>query len=354
MEEINYANDNIENVRNQIKESYPKDLVLFLTENPLADEAFYLKRELKGYKKALKTLKKDTAFNNLSEVNEDTPRFRNFFFRITESCKFFKLRLKELQQPKQPESLDLLDITKSTHGNSENPFVIDLVKNYFDLRLESQRFDIDLKQSFKMFLIRKQKSLKQTDFISKKEFFGKFKAYVYSLGHSIISIQSQLEEIEDFKDKAGISLPTFWKHKGKFSNEILKIEDVNLILEIVSDLLLKSNQSQQTKTNKPKKTLLEFIHNIEDKEAFLQDLKNTFPTEIGKAIKGIIDLLKKDKYLIHNDREFSDVVNAIKIFFNRDIGSVQGIRDAKNTDDKIFIEPIELKLNPLIIKHKTT
>lgn len=153
----------------------------------------------------------------------------------------------EIDQSKQHEPLDLSDITKSTHRISENPFVIDLVKNYFDLRLESQRFDIDLKQSFKMFLIRKQKSLKQTDFISKKEFFSKFKAYVNSLGHSIISIQNELEEIEDFKDNVGLSLETFWKHKGKFRNEILKMEDVNLIIEIISELLLKSNQPQQTK-----------------------------------------------------------------------------------------------------------
>jgi hypothetical protein len=111
---------------------------------------------------------------------------------------------------------------------------------------------------------------------------------------------------------------------------------------------------QHLKPNKHKKSLSEFIQNVNDKEAFLQELKITFPTEIGKSIKAIIDLLKKEKYLIHNDREFSDVVNAIKMFFNRDIGSIQSIRDAKNTDDKIFREPIELKLNPLINKHKTT
>ncbi len=126
------------------------------------------------------------------------------------------------------------------------------------------------------------------------------------------------------------------------------------LLEIKDLFATYLEQPKQPKSFKPKKTLVEFINNINDKEAFLQDLKITFPTEIGKSIKAIIDLLKKDKYLIHNDREFSDVVNAIKLFFNRDIGSIQSIRDAKNTDDKIFKEPIELKLNPLIIKHKTT
>lgn len=162
-------------------------------------------------------------------------------------------------------------------------------------------------------------------------------------------------------------------HKGSYTQN----EKINLELESIENLVfnktaykilknryieyLKNKHSitevtQQfdNKPKKPKKNLSEFIHNIEDKEAFLQDLKNTFPTEIGKAIKGIIDLLKKDKYLIHNDREFSDVVNAIRVFFNRDIGSVQSIRDAKNTDDKFFIAPIEQKLNPLIMQHKTS
>jgi hypothetical protein len=465
MEEINYANDNIENVRNQIKESYPKDLVSFLTENPLADEAFYLKRELKGYKKALKTLKKDTAFNNLSEVNEDTPRFRNFFFRITESCKFFKLRLKELKQPEnaiieaneyvllilnsyfdaqeslgnepdfidlvkdlfqqtilrvgkkqekenlmtpyefnsriyfaltammqcgfnddwettnstkfmrienivkdikrpisriefknigdwieelisikepqqlEPEPLDLLEITKSTHGSSENPFAIDLVKNYFDLRLESQRFDIDLKQSFKMFLIRKQKSLKQTDFISKKEFYSKFKAYVNSLGYSILSIQSQLEEIEDFKDNAGISLETFWKHKGKFRNEILKIEDVNLILEIISELLLKSNpkpqQTEPGKKLKPKsKTLNEFFKDGTAPE-IIKSLQNNYKDYNGKKMAYLIYLLHKEFNLINYS--LRGIKDSRKRFVNeftgKNLKNIEGINKIFNPND---------------------
>lgn len=167
----------------------------------------------------------------------------------------------------------------------------------------------------------------------------------------------------------------FTQRMEKYKESYTQTEKINLEIEYLENLTinktdykilkdrykeyLKSKQTppQQPETKKPKKpkkSLFEFIHNIEDKEAFLQDLKNTFPTEIGKSIKAIIVLLKKDKCLIHNDREFSDVVNAIKIFFNRDIGSIQSIRDAKNTDDKIFIEPIELKLNPLIIKHKTT
>lgn len=409
-------------------------------------------------------------FDNLNINDYEDFELRVYKFRNCMQNIITELNLKAIDKHKtthKPETLDLLDITKSTHGISENPFVIDLVKNYFDLRLESQRFDIDLKQSFKMFLIRKQKSLKQTDFISKKEFFSKFKAYVNSLGHSIISIQNELEEIEDFKDNVGLSLETFWKHKGKFRNEILKMEDVNLIIEIISELLLKSNQPQQTKNGimasnkieeainkvlkgewttfdfitcfkkvstademevffseldeafqlfelsyysppcsyidddgkiieevkkhyspfcveefesiynyykkqykqtknlylsdtstvekakpkKLKKVLFQFIHNIENKEAFSQELKKTFPTEIGKSIKAVIDILTTEKILIYGTKEFKPLFEELQKHFNRDIGTYNSVQNVKIVD-KETTETINKKLNPLIIKYK--
>ena len=55
----------------------------------------------------------------------------------------------------------------------------------------------------------------------------------------------------------------------------------------------------EVKPKKLKKTLFEFIHNIENKEAFSQELKKTFPTEIGKSIKAVIDVLTTEKILIY-------------------------------------------------------
>jgi hypothetical protein len=172
-------------------------------------------------------------------------------------------------------------------------------------------------------------------------------------------IQNEIQKevrIEIFNNISYDDCSKFNSNMNTFLYEIENIiENQNIKVNGIKSITPEApKQTEAVKPKKPKKTLFEFINNINDKKAFLQDLKNTFPTEIGKSIKAIIDLLKKDKYLIHNDREFSDVVNAIEIFFNRDIGSVQSIRDAKNTDDKIFIEPIKLKLNPLIIKYKTT
>jgi hypothetical protein len=141
---INYANDNIENVRNEIKEAYLKDLVLFLKENPLADEVFFLKRELKNDKKALKVLKKDTAFNDLSKVNGDTPRFRNYFFRITERCNFFEIKLKELQEPQQGtiETVELKEFNYEVFFNKIDSFSSAQLRNI--IQKETNNFDVFL------------------------------------------------------------------------------------------------------------------------------------------------------------------------------------------------------------------
>lgn len=122
---------------------------------------------------------------------------------------------------------------------------------------------------------------------------------------------------------------------------------------ILNDLQAEQNRPQQLKVLKPKKALFDFIHNIKDKEAFLQDLKNTFPTEIGKSIKGVIDILNKEKILIYGTKEFKQLFGEIENHFNRNIGSYNSVQNVK-TVDKETTEIVLNKLNPLIIKYKTT
>jgi hypothetical protein len=121
-------------------------------------------------------------------------------------------------------------------------------------------------------------------------------------------------------------------------------------------LIGKQNTHQQPETNKPKKpkkTLFEFIHNIKDKEAFVLELKNTFPTEIGKDIRVIIDTLNEKSILIIGAREFKHFVEVLTLYFDRNIGEYQGIQN-KMIITKETSDPINKKLNPLIIKYKTT
>lgn len=116
------------------------------------------------------------------------------------------------------------------------------------------------------------------------------------------------------------------------------------------------NEPQQIETVKPKKlkkTLFEFIHKIEDKKAFKKDLKEQFPTEIGKSIKAIIDILSKEQILIYGTKEFKQLFEELENCFSRDIGTYNSVQNVKTVDAETT-DIILKKLNPLIIKHKTT
>lgn len=138
-----------------------------------------------------------------------------------------------------------------------------------------------------------------------------------------------------------------------------KIKQTRLIFpKIISFLETKKTefevlqQIEKVKTKKPKKTLLEFIHNIEDKEGFILGLKNTFPTEQGKSIKAIVLKLVDAEILIYGTKDFLQLYNELKIYFKRDIGTYQSINDVKTVDTETT-SIILKKLNPLITKHKT-
>lgn len=95
------------------------------------------------------------------------------------------------------------------------------------------------------------------------------------------------------------------------------------------------NEPQQTEIKKTK-SLEQFITNVENKQSFLKDLKETFPTEIGKSIKAIIDLLVSDNIIIYGTREFKQLYNQLKLVFDRDIGTYQSIQNVKEVDAVII------------------
>ena len=135
-----------------------------------------------------------------------------------------------------------------------------------------------------------------------------------------------------------------------------KKRQVDILDSYVSFLENKLNeQPQQIETSKPKpklkKSLIEFIFNIEDKEAFIQELKIMFPTEQGKSIKAIVLKLVEVQILIYGTKEFLQFYNELKTYFNRDIGTYQSINDVKQVD-KETSDTIYKKLNPLIAKYK--
>lgn len=104
--------------------------------------------------------------------------------------------------------------------------------------------------------------------------------------------------------------------------------------------------------NKQLKKLNDFVFNISDKVTFVQELKLMFPNEKGKTLKAIINILKVQNILIIGDREFKAFYDALKIEFNRDIGTYTSINDVKEIHEQITT-PIESKVKLLINKHKT-
>lgn len=102
-----------------------------------------------------------------------------------------------------------------------------------------------------------------------------------------------------------------------------------------------------------KKTQIQYYFlNLIDVDAFLNELKSTFPKEKGQKIRAIIDELKDEEILQIGEGEFAAFLRKLKENFKREIGEYQGIQNIKEVPELIKTE-INKKLKPLIIKHKT-
>lgn len=146
--------------------------------------------------------------------------------------------------------------------------------------------------------------------------------------------------------------------KLDYSNNTKTFTDSINFLNNLKDNLVQNkiniSKSKHEPQQKPTKTILDFIYNIKNKNAFLDELKTTFPTEKGKSIKIIIALLEKESILIIGSQEFKVFHGELTTSFNRNLGTRQSINDVKFEDiHQPTIDPIQKKLNPLINKHKT-
>jgi hypothetical protein len=197
----------------------------------------------------------------------------------------------------------------------------DLIPNFFDLALKNYLYE--------------QRLLLNTMFVEadQKEKFV------------LNEIEKVKRSIEGLKEDLKINIYLIRDNK---KNQIDILDSYHNFLK---NKLKELNQQIETSKPKLKKSLIEFINNIEDKEAFLLELKIMFPTEQGKSIKAIVLKLVEVQILIYGTKEFLQFYNELKTYFNRDIGTYQSINDVK-TVDKETIDTIYKKLNPLITKYK--
>lgn len=115
----------------------------------------------------------------------------------------------------------------------------------------------------------------------------------------------------------------------------------------------KENHIEEKSKKSSYKQLTEYFNNLTNVNDFLIELTQTFTTEKGKSIKFIIDELIKEELLVIPDRQMKNFIDVLQNEFSQNIGNISGI-NRKFNYDTLFSTPILTKLNPLIIKHKTT
>jgi hypothetical protein len=134
-------------------------------------------------------------------------------------------------------------------------------------------------------------------------------------------------------------------------NRILKQHlehNPNSIIEFKPACELTYGKEQPTGKGKPppEKPFHEYILH-EKNVQIAEQLKSEFKTEKGKSIRLIIEVLIKKKMLTIENRQRQKIYDAMKIHFNRDIGTKQSIFDykIKEISDRPDFESIEIRID---------
>jgi hypothetical protein len=115
---------------------------------------------------------------------------------------------------------------------------------------------------------------------------------------------------------------------------------------------------KESREKKNEKSIHSFFINLNDKEQFLEELRNKFDGQKGISFKILVKLLEEENVLVIESRRFKIFYNASCNFFLQDIGSYASINDKykHSVDEQEFykndIEAFSKKLRPLIIKYK--
>ncbi|KAF0202240.1 MAG: hypothetical protein FD170_1966 [Bacteroidetes bacterium] len=95
----------------------------------------------------------------------------------------------------------------------------------------------------------------------------------------------------------------------------------------------------------PAKTFPDYILHPQ-KKRIAEALKDTFTGEKGKTIRLMIEVLKNQPQplITYDNRQRQKIFDAMKLFFNWDIGSKQSIFDYKRFNDETDYKAIEVKV----------
>ncbi len=329
--EPNYSFNGIEAEIHQLKENFSKkDL----------SEIFIRKAQYIEYRnKTHKTFLSLAFF--IDELDEITKSLFDYF-KDTEQNEF---------EAFENKTIEVNSIEEAIQGfkQGQNKFIIPTPINETKARILKNLAD-------KLFF--------QIDQIADFEFEGKIYPNVKQKNNdSILTPENWEQYKEAFFEQRMTNYKESYTISEKIKLELETVEklpinktDYKILIDRYRDYLVNKHKPQQlgaVRPKKSKKTLFEFIHNIEDKESFTNGLKDLFPTEIGKSIKAIIDILSNEQILIYGTKEFKQLFEELTNCFARDLGTYNSVQNVKIVDSETT-SIINKKLNPLIIKHKTT
>lgn len=257
---------------------------------------------------------------------------------------FIMVKTKSNKKVKLSDGTELLfelTPTKPEEWYYYNKLLCDFyIKNFYRCRFESFKENFDRKlNNFPHFNeLKKHELVRIMDFLNTDNNEGILHWYKAGL------------EGEIPLDEKGI--------KDLFSKEIYYgIENYlqgKAIVEYVVYLHKPYIQSKNDK-NKPGRTKLfpEYLLNIERKQ-LAEQLKIEFSTEIGKSIRLMIKVLNEMQLLTIENRGRKSFYNALKKYFNRNIGSYPSIFDYEinPVSDKEDIKTVQTKINFILTNLK--
>jgi hypothetical protein len=296
------------------------------------------------YKEAISGLFRTVSFEMDNQKN------KNSFYYFDSILNFSNLITKEYQSNKALNTIKEIELF--------NRMIIDLLKDIVQFFIAIDNYDSHKNKTKDSIILSKTniedglKNLGQFDLKIKGDFSTKdssiaakeyclkvIKESLYLLNNSIYVDIEKCPFQFDFN-----------KITQKLEYSIINLND---------ETGIDSNSKKRKSKINAESNFIDFITNVTEKEAFAQELKNTFNIEIGIDFKIMIELLKDHNILIIRERKFLLFFNFIELYFSRDIGGYSGLNDRykhSDSDKKVHhirITKISQKLQPLIDKYKT-
>lgn len=162
-------------------------------------------------------------------------------------------------------------------------------------------------------------------------------SYYYNLGMELLLLNRQ---------KPGQIACEFEKMLSDFSKDYELVDDCHVLKEMIKffydleeETNIKPRALHQGSTPAPMTFADHILH--PDRERIAEALKTSFRNKKGKSIRLMIEVLADQLLITYENRQRKKLYNAMKPYFNWDIGTYQSIFNYKQNDDLTDYKAVE-------------